>query len=67
MPVKPWFYYLHQNGDAIAKINTELLDATIQAMGFRRCTKSDYLKVQKMLRSQEKKNLNINITGKTTP
>ena len=64
MPVKIWFYYLHYKGDAIAKANTELLEAVMQTMGFRRITKGDYLKVRKMLRDREKTNLKINITGK---
>jgi hypothetical protein len=63
MPVKTWFYYLHHSGSVIAKANTTWLDKTIQEMGFRPCTKNDYLKVQKMLRSREKKALKIDITS----
>jgi len=56
-----WFYYLHKEGRAVAKVNTDAFELRMGMMGFRPCTYVEYLKQRKTIRVQEH---TIDIQGK---
>jgi len=48
-----WFYYLHNEGNAIAKVNRDAFEWRMGEMGFQPCSYREYLKQQKVIRERE--------------
>lgn len=61
MPKMQWIYYVHKEGNVVAKVNSDAFDWRMDDIGFRRCSYAEYLQARKLIREREQE---INIEGK---
>ena len=53
MPEQKWFYYLHNEGNAIAKVNMDAFEWRLGQLGFQPCSYREYLKQRKVICERE--------------
>jgi len=49
-----WFYYVHEQGNTIARVNTDAFELLLGEMGFHPCAYKEYLNARKVIREQER-------------
>jgi len=56
-----WFYYVHNEGNAVAKVNTDAFEWRMGEIGFQPASYSEYLKQRKSIREREEDQSQIRI------
>jgi len=51
---REWFYYVHQDGNGIMRVNTDAFDWRLAEIGFQRCSYAEYLKARKEIRERKR-------------
>ena len=49
-----WFYYLHQEGNVIARVNSDAFEWRMDEFGFKQVSYAKYLKARKEIRESER-------------
>jgi len=64
MSEQKWFYYVHNDGNVVARVNSDAFEWRMGEMGFQSVSYSNYLKARKLIREQEVAENKINMALK---
>jgi hypothetical protein len=59
MPEQKWFYYVHNEGNAIMRVSGAALQLAMPEMGFQACSYREYLKARKEISAREEHAIDI--------